>query len=214
MNANRNTLQWKPSEKSGMARDEIPVIATTIIRIGLTILASTAACPSTNAPTIPIVGPIGEGTRSPASRINSKESSIKKISNMIGKGTVSLDATIANSNSVGISSWWKFVIAIYKPGSKRVIIKAITRIILNKFANWYFMFWSSGEDMKSTKVPGAINEYGLPLTKITTLPSNKWLTALSGLSVDINCGRLHFPLSSINCSSCPRRNKVIYIYVV
>lgn len=47
-------------------------MATIIINIGLTMLALTAACPRTKAPTIPIVGPIGEGTLSPASRINSK----------------------------------------------------------------------------------------------------------------------------------------------
>ncbi len=42
-------------------KDAIPVIATTMIKIGLTILALTAACPKTKAPTIPIVGPIGRG---------------------------------------------------------------------------------------------------------------------------------------------------------
>ena len=64
--ANRKYLKWNPKEKSGMAKEAIPVIATTIIKIGLTIPALTAACPKTKAPTIPIVGPIAEGTRSPA----------------------------------------------------------------------------------------------------------------------------------------------------
>ena len=88
-----------------MAKDAIPVIATTMIKIGLTISALTAACPKTKAPTIPIVGPIGEGTLNPASRISSKEISISKISKIIGNGTFSLDAITENSNSVGSSSW-------------------------------------------------------------------------------------------------------------
>ncbi len=66
--------------------------------------AFTAASPKTSAPTIPIVGPIGVGIRRPASRINSNEISIMIISNITGNGTVCLDADIAKSNSVGISS--------------------------------------------------------------------------------------------------------------
>ena len=67
-------------------------------------LALTAACPKTKAPTIPIVGPIGEGTLRPASLISSKDISITNNSNITGKGTFSLDANIENSNSVGNSS--------------------------------------------------------------------------------------------------------------
>ena len=37
----------------------IPVTATIIISMGLTIFAATAACPRINAPIIPRVGPIG-----------------------------------------------------------------------------------------------------------------------------------------------------------
>ena len=40
-----------------MAKEAMAVIATIIIKIGLTIPAETAACPKTKAPTIPIVGP-------------------------------------------------------------------------------------------------------------------------------------------------------------
>ena len=98
-------LKWKPKEKSGIAKEAIPVIATIIIRIGLTIPALTAACPNTNAPTIPIVGPIGEGTLKPASRINSKEISISSISAIIGKGTLALDAKIEYKRLVGSISW-------------------------------------------------------------------------------------------------------------
>lgn len=53
INPNLKYLKWNPKEKSGIAKDAIPVIATMIIRIGLTIPALTAAWPKTRAPTIP-----------------------------------------------------------------------------------------------------------------------------------------------------------------
>ena len=53
INKNLKYLKWKPKEKSGIAKEAIPVIATMIIKIGLTIPALTAACPKTKAPTIP-----------------------------------------------------------------------------------------------------------------------------------------------------------------
>ena len=52
-----------------------------------------------------IVGPIADGTRRPASRINSKENSINNISKIIGKGTFSLADKIEKSNPVGSISW-------------------------------------------------------------------------------------------------------------
>ena len=88
----------------------MPVIATIIIRIGLTIPALTAACPKITAPTMPIVGPRGEGTLNPASRMTSKEISSSKISKIIGNGTPSLEEIIEKSSSVGIISKWKLVI--------------------------------------------------------------------------------------------------------
>ena len=72
-----------------------------MIKIGLTIPALTAACPITRAPTIPIVGPIGEGTLRPASRISSKEISRTNNSKIIGKGTLAREAKIEKSSSVG-----------------------------------------------------------------------------------------------------------------
>lgn len=53
INANLKYLKWNPKEKSGIAKEQIPVSATIIIKIGLTIPAETAACPNTKAPTIP-----------------------------------------------------------------------------------------------------------------------------------------------------------------
>ena len=87
-----------------MVNEAIPVNATMMIRIGLTMLASTAACPRTKAPTIPIVCPSGVGTRTPASRISSREISIMRISKKIGKGTDSREPMMTSNNSVGINS--------------------------------------------------------------------------------------------------------------
>ena len=74
-----------------MAKDEIPVMATTITKIGLTIPAETAACPKTSAPTILIVVPIGAGTLKPASLISSNDISKIKISKITGNGTFSFN---------------------------------------------------------------------------------------------------------------------------
>ena len=101
----------KFSEKSGMLNEQIAVIATIIIKIGLTKLALTAASPKISPPTIPMVGPMGEGTRTPASRISSNDISINSISKMTGNGTVSRAASIVKRSSVGRSSWWYDVTA-------------------------------------------------------------------------------------------------------
>ena len=43
--ANLKYLKWKPNEKSGIAKDAIPVIATIIIKIGLTIPSTNGSLP-------------------------------------------------------------------------------------------------------------------------------------------------------------------------
>ena len=96
----------KFSEKSGIANEQIPVKATIMMEIGLTKFALTAASPKIKAPIIPIVGPIGFGILSPASRINSKDNSISITSTITGNGTLFLEPAIVNSNSVGTSSVW------------------------------------------------------------------------------------------------------------
>ena len=96
-----------------------------------------------------MVGPIGEGTLKPASRINSKENSISKSSKIIGNGTFSLEAIIENNSSVGINSWWKFIIAIHTAGSRSVIKIDNPRIAFKKFAKGGFKLLSSGEAIKS-----------------------------------------------------------------
>lgn len=69
------------------------------------------------------------------------------------------------------------------PGSSNV--KNIDRILINfrKFAKIGFKLSSSGDAMKSVKVAGSIKTYGLPFIMIQTLPLNKCLATLSGLSV-------------------------------
>jgi len=104
MYMNLHNLTVKLNEKSGILNEQIAVIDIIIIKTGLTKFALTAASPSIIPPTIPIVGPIGDGTLIPASRINSNETSINKISNIVGNGTVSRAASMVKSNSVGNSS--------------------------------------------------------------------------------------------------------------
>ena len=54
---NLNILIENEKEKSGIENSETAVTAIIITKIGLTILADTAASPKINAPTIPIVCP-------------------------------------------------------------------------------------------------------------------------------------------------------------
>ena len=134
--ANLVTLKWKLNEKSGIENEEIAVTAIIIINIGETILADTAASPKTKAPTIPTVEPRGEGTLNPASLISSKDSSIINTSKTIGKGTLTLVATIEYNSSVGTNSLWYIVIAKYSPGNNKVIKKAIPLINFSKLEKW------------------------------------------------------------------------------
>lgn len=86
------------------------------------------------APIIPTVVLKEEAILIPASRISSKEISINKISKITGNGIASLELAIANRSSEGSNSWWKFVIATYKPGKNIAKKEAIILIILKKFA--------------------------------------------------------------------------------
>ena len=83
----------------------IPVNATMIINIGLTMFAETIACPKIKVPIIPNVGPTGAGVLILASRIISNAISIIKSSKSIVKGTLSRVPAIAKSKSVKINSW-------------------------------------------------------------------------------------------------------------
>ncbi|MNP50083.1 hypothetical protein D3C76_1443210 [compost metagenome] len=79
-------------------------MATAMIRMLLVNPASTAAVPITIPPTIPIVCPILEGRRAPASRSSSKVVSINKASRTGGKGTRLRDSDIEASKFCGIIS--------------------------------------------------------------------------------------------------------------
>lgn len=153
MYMNLHNLTVKLNEKSGILNEQIAVIDIIIIKTGLTKFALTAASPSIIPPTIPIVGPIGDGTLIPASRINSNETSINKISNIVGNGTVSRAASMVKSNSVGNSSWWYEVTATYIPGKNKAKNTAIILINFNILENWNLKFASSGDDRKSDKTP-------------------------------------------------------------
>ena len=130
---NLNILNANLRELSGIANAEMPVNATIIISIGLTIFAETAASPSISAPIIPTVVLKDDGTRILASCISSKEISIIIISNKIGKGIASRAATIAKSNSDGMISKWYVVIAIYIPGVSKAQNSAINLKKRKKF---------------------------------------------------------------------------------
>lgn len=101
---NLKILSANPSEKSGIAKLQIPVNATIIIKIGLTIFAETAASPKIKAPIIPTVVLKEDEILRPASLINSNDISINIISNITGNGIASRELEIAKSNSEGISS--------------------------------------------------------------------------------------------------------------
>ena len=94
----------KFSEKSGIAYEQIPVIATIMINSGVTRFADTAASPRINPPIIPIVEPMGAGTLRLASLISSKDISMISSSTITGKGIDFRMDEIANTKSVGKSS--------------------------------------------------------------------------------------------------------------
>ena len=85
-------------------REEMAVIATTIIIIGDTIPALTAASPRISAPTIEIAELAKLGSFKSLSRSISKAIIIKRHSIKAGKGTFSLWAAILIKRLVGIIS--------------------------------------------------------------------------------------------------------------
>jgi len=107
----------------GIANEDIPVMATTIIIAWETIPASTAPCPITRPPTILIAEPICLGVRMLASLKISKVNSISSASMIAGKGTSALEVEIVIKRGVGIISWWKPVKAIYMEEPSIVIAR-------------------------------------------------------------------------------------------
>ena len=91
------------------ATDEMAII---IIMIGDMSPASTAACPSTNAPTIDIDVPTTKGILVSDSFNISNINHITRASTMLGNGTPSLWIEKLISKLVGSVSWLKVVSAI------------------------------------------------------------------------------------------------------
>ena len=98
------------------------VIATTIITIGDTIPALTAASPSTNAPTIDTAAPIWFGSLMSDSLSISNVISINVVSITVGNGTPCLCIAIDINKLSGIISKLYVVSAMYSAGVNRVII--------------------------------------------------------------------------------------------
>lgn len=124
---------------------------------------------------------------------------------------VSLELPIAKSNSDGISSWWKLVIATYSPGKSIAKNNEILLISLKKLAKLKFKLLSSGDFKKSIKIAGKIKAYGDPFTNTAIFPSKSEFETLSGLSVASIWGKGEYLLSWINCSNCPWRSDIVYI---
>ncbi|MNE75336.1 hypothetical protein D3C80_1714830 [compost metagenome] len=89
----------------GLSRVVIPVSPTTITIGALTIRASTAAWPSTSAPTMLTACPMELGILAPASRRISKIVSMSTASTTVGNGTDKRAAAILSSSRVGTISW-------------------------------------------------------------------------------------------------------------
>ena len=85
----------------------MPDTATTMIAIGETSRASTAACPTISAPMIDTVSPTGFGSRRPASCSSAKATSMPTSSAAVEKGTSFFASMIDSSSRVGIISGWK-----------------------------------------------------------------------------------------------------------
>ena len=89
----------------------MPAMATTISTAGDTILASTAAEPTTRPPRMDTVCPMAAGRRSPASWSTSKARSMMSTSNTVVKGTSVLAALMDRASFRGIISGWKVTAA-------------------------------------------------------------------------------------------------------
>ena len=122
---NRNLYRRIALMNSGSTNisEDIEVIAITIIIIGDTMPALTAASPSMRAPTIERADDAKLGIFKSLSLSISNDIVIIKASMNVEKGTPSLWAAILINNSVGIISWLYVVKAIYTPGVINVIIK-------------------------------------------------------------------------------------------
>ena len=157
MNANLHHLNPFINSGSVNGRADIAVIDTTIIIIGETIPAFTAASPNIKAPTIDRALLLNDGILRLLSLNISKDNIIIKASKKAGKGTFSLWEAKLINKSVGNNSWLNVVIAIYKAGVNIDIKNAIYLIILVYDMFILFIDISSLFKKKSFNTAGIIN---------------------------------------------------------
>ena len=129
---NNNLYHLRPfiNSGSGNGSADIAVIDITIIIIGETIPAFTAASPKINAPTIDNALLLKLGILKSLSLNISNDIIIINASKNAGNGTDSLWEAKLISRSVGSNSWLYVVIAIYNAGVRSEIKKQIYLIIL------------------------------------------------------------------------------------
>ena len=84
----------------------MPDTATTMMAMGETSLASTAAWPTISAPMMETVSPMGFGMRRPASCSRLKAASIPSTSRAVEKGRSCSARMMLSSSRVGIISGW------------------------------------------------------------------------------------------------------------
>ena len=106
MNNSDANLKNTPMSGFDMVKEATAVTEIAITMMGLARFAVTAASPMSKAPTMPIVGPRGEGIRMPASLISSKPKNMRSTSRGKGKGTGSLVPAREMSSTEGIISGW------------------------------------------------------------------------------------------------------------
>lgn len=157
MNANLHHLNPFINSGSENGRADIAVIDTTIIIIGETIPAFTAASPNIKAPTIDRALLLNDGILRSLSLNISKDNIIIRASKNAGNGTFSLWEAKLINKSVGNSSWLNVVIAIYKAGVNTDIKNAIYLIILVNDIFMLFIYISSLFKKKSFNTAGIIN---------------------------------------------------------
>ena len=134
---------------SGNSRADIAVMAITIIIIGDTIPAFTAASPKIRAPTIESALLEKLGILKSLSLNISNDIIIMNASKKAGNGTDSLCEAKLINRSVGNNSWLYVVIAMYNAGVNNDIKKQMYLIIL---VNVTFMLFNLVKVIKMTKL--------------------------------------------------------------
>ena len=136
---------------------ERAVIAITIIIMGDTIPALTAASPNIKAPTVDKALEVKDGLLRSHSLNISNANAISIASKKAGKGTLDRWEAKLTKSSVGNISWLKVVTAKYIAGVNKVIKKARYLTILVKVIFMLLLKLSSVDINKSFKKIGSIS---------------------------------------------------------